>query len=478
MYLKKIFLSIVILLNIQILLSQNYFEFTDSLTIRQSVNSVIETETEKYVVAVRRSIEINQDYFTELIKLNQFGEVENQLILADDSLNILISDLFDFNGFFIGITGVNNKSNDKSYLRFYRISDDLDLLEEKTVFLSDLKVSNVKIRITEQGEYLVVGNLDGLSIPFTAHLDGDGNLLKKNIEHDFLNLVSDIMEDPFTNGYIVYGNFRMYYLDSIFQDLYYEPYSPSNNYSVAQQGNMLRLSADKILLTGKYSELGNDFERDQYIGITDNNFNELIYTRIGKPDTIDFPAFFNSVDFIDPNSIFYGGVSNIQIIGGDPIVQEDIYYNLSKLDSNLNIIWTRYFGGQYNDTMFGITATSDGGCIMFGWRYNGNTESRWDAYVLKVNAEGELTFTTEIPLSNSFKLYPNPTKGILNIENTNSTSEQLSFLLTDVSGRTVLEKSFGESETIDISHLGSGLYFYSLKNKQGVIRYNGKVVRE
>src|SRR5690606_27061863 len=69
------------------------------------------------------------------------------------------------------------------------------------------------------------------------------------------------------------------------------------------------------------------------------------------------------------------------------------------------------------------------------------------------------------PLANSFSVYPNPAKDVLNISNTIG-AELTSVTVTDLNGRTV--KQFNSSvEQINIADLNAGVYFVNINSTEG-----------
>ncbi|MCT8341026.1 immune inhibitor A [Flavobacteriaceae bacterium TK19130] len=79
---------------------------------------------------------------------------------------------------------------------------------------------------------------------------------------------------------------------------------------------------------------------------------------------------------------------------------------------------------------------------------------------LKINVVEESTLDASEVAENSFSLYPNPTKGILNI---NTQTSEYSMTIFNVQGQLVQEeKSLSGSNSIDVSNLASGLYLVRL----------------
>jgi len=62
-----------------------------------------------------------------------------------------------------------------------------------------------------------------------------------------------------------------------------------------------------------------------------------------------------------------------------------------KLDSNENLVWGKTFGGGLDDKAYSIQQTTDGGYIVAGYTWSFGTGSD-DAYVLKLNSDGSLAW--------------------------------------------------------------------------------------
>ncbi len=127
-------------------------------------------------------------------------------------------------------------------------------------------------------------------------------------------------------------------------------------------------------------------------------------------DTVDYGGADQSMDFIDANNIFVAGTSNIDLTYGY-YSSAPAWYNLSNLDSSLNIRWTKYYFGDACYVLRNVTATSDGGVILSGTRYDyNNPGNKLDICILKVDQDGLYTGLEEKPLVKAHDaiLYPNP----------------------------------------------------------------------
>jgi len=123
-------------------------------------------------------------------------------------------------------------------------------------------------------------------------------------------------------------------------------------------------------------------------------------------------------------------------------------------------IWTRQFGGVYDDQVSEMHITNDGGLIMCG-----STRSfglgGLDIYVIKTNQDGLITNTNNIdyPLSR-IKIYPNPSRNIFTIK---TEKEIVSFKIFNMQGDLMKQNDDGlKNESglqIDLSSFAPGVYY-------------------
>lgn len=66
------------------------------------------------------------------------------------------------------------------------------------------------------------------------------------------------------------------------------------------------------------------------------------------------------------------------------------------------------------------------------------------------------------------KLFPNPFENVLNIETSKNTKTEI--LIYDLSSKLVISKSFTHSVQIDTHNLPAGIYFYEIKNDEGILK--------
>lgn len=73
-------------------------------------------------------------------------------------------------------------------------------------------------------------------------------------------------------------------------------------------------------------------------------------------------------------------------------------------------------------------------------------------------------------------IFPNPVDDVLNIR-MNQFGEETSLRILDASGRLVLEENLKDAlNTIDLSKLSAGVYFYNLRNN--LTNMSGRIVKK
>jgi len=128
-------------------------------------------------------------------------------------------------------------------------------------------------------------------------------------------------------------------------------------------------------------------------------------------------------------------------------------------------VWT-----QYSYTVTGLTAATD---VKFAFRYfvtdAGTNGANSDIIGIDTFSVDRALASTESFFKNNLSIYPNPTKGILNINSdTNVTINNA--VLTDLNGRIIKSVNLTgvNNPTIDITDVNTGIYFIKVTTDQGV----------
>jgi hypothetical protein len=233
------------------------------------------------------------------------------------------------------------------------------------------------------------------------------------------------------------------------------------------------------LLTGKKTMYNSSPQDDQLaIMIMDTSDVMIDIKYFGAPDTLDYPSFFENLSFTDTNNIFYCGTKNMVYTNFPPVPS---WFIVNNLKSNLELNWQKFYGGDAYYQMWTMIATSDGGCLMAGTRYDYLTQNNErDIFIIKVDSNGLVTGVNDepplIPVHDAI-LYPNPAGEQITVDFSQLyTSATLQ--LMDISGKTIfISQLTSNRQTIDISALPAGTYLYRIFNPKG-LEETGKLVVE
>ncbi len=329
-------------------------------------------------------------------------------------------------------------------------------------------------RIKDRIIYVVQGRDTLLNAPFQTQqdkifvLDTHGNFLFEKVLIDSLaHKFTDITTTNDGENFIVRlsGYFRMYNDSFNNTKLALEPmdYYPGFN-------GLDKYDADKFTMGfikgGNPSVLYSD---SFCVDLRDTNFNLLKQRCIPRHAVLNnYPFNYNGFD-----TRWYDGTNKDNIYIGNNWGSGgagNSYFSLSNLDSNLNIRWSKVFGGDYPYQIEQYTSTSDGGCFMMGIRVLGNTQqSTIEPVVFKVSQAGAITSITSLAPSAQafFSSYPNPTTGFYSIKNSSHTPYELLVLSAD--GKVILNKKNIQATQyeIDLSAVVNGIYFYKIFTQDG-----------
>ena len=136
---------------------------------------------------------------------------------------------------------------------------------------------------------------------------------------------------------------------------------------------------------------------------------------------------------------------------------------LIKLNTDGDTLWTHCFGGSSRDEIQDMQPVDDGLVITgYSGSNDGDVQSEryesWDYWMVRLLMPDEFDF---IPINTSLKrVYPNPTTGILFIQDESMTSLQI----LDLTGRVLLQS---KEKEINLETYTAGLYIVKLFEKTG-----------
>ena len=199
----------------------------------------------------------------------------------------------------------------------------------------------------------------------------------------------------------------------------------------------------------------------------DSSYNLIQSADLTHPDTSMNPGWAENLDINHNGEICVTG-SFDNALGQFPSYYCWMY--VAKLDSDLNLISERYFGGDASYDVYSIVATGDGGIAIGGYRYDylTNGENEGDAFVLKTDAGLWVgnPQNTIIPVHSAL-VYPNPGSDMLNIR---TTLKDAVFKLYGLHGNLILERDINQLiTTINTAGLPPGAYYWIINQNKSMV---------
>jgi hypothetical protein len=240
----------------------------------------------------------------------------------------------------------------------------------------------------------------------------------------------------------------------------------------------MNYSNDTYLSCGTYWKLLKSLDQTYYIRVQkmDEDFNIENYTDLTypDPDKPTYAAWYQSVDYIDPDKIFVGGIEDKHstIWNSNPS-----WVYLACLNSNLEIIHEEYYGGDALYETYYVKATPDGGVILTGSVYDDSIQDHErDGFLMKFDST--LFVGTDEPgqnlLSAKTVIFPNPGNDYITAKTSLPVME---FDLYNSLGDNILSlEQPGLEFSIPTVYLSQGIYFWLIKYKDSRIE-TGKWIK-
>jgi len=382
---------------------------------------------------------------------------------------------------------------------------------------------------TNQGYILV--NSNSPTITFTK-TDLNGNTIwQTNYSQGIWANHGEYIEQVEDGGYIVAGNFQsvtgsgmlLLKLDSLGNKLWQKTFTEPTSASFCF-GFSVQQTIDKGYIIAGYTYIDyydSTQHKDVFIVKTDSSGNQQWRRYFGG--TMDDLGSFVKQD--NQGNYLIAATTNSYSNG----TESDMY--LIKLDSIGDSLWTRTYGGNFEETATGLWPTNDGGCILVGQSnsfsngdYNGyivktdeNGDTLWiknyggigietinsvqqtadngyviagytnsigagdfDMFLLKTDSLGNYTLNTGInETTNSIlklDVYPNPNKGIFSIQSQLKISK---IEIINLVGKTIYLAVINDNKVnIDLRKEAKGVYFYQIYIEENKIVQSGKIVLE
>jgi hypothetical protein len=472
-------LAIMFLLLYHISFSQNTFEYRLNDSTDNIATCVLETTSGQFILNSCK-MDGQGPSKVQLLKLDPYGTLIDTKIFdyqgkmcGFDQVLQLDSNLFLLTGFIV--------DGDTVKLWFWKMDSLFNEIQSRMIRLGNFNYSNARIKRDSEGNILCFGLINDAPYHHYAFIyklseNGDSLRFKVFTSHDAIGQF-DLLEKPWNQGYIyVVCGFGaggdILDLDTLFEIQTRHPV-PNDILNFTDLG---RVSPKTFFQTGEKINWSTG-KRKIGVQILDTNYAVIHVQFLGESDTTDYwPGLRKNLDFVDLNTTYIGGTYNF---GMAEFAMVDSWYYLTRVDTTLNIQWEKFYGGDANYTLYGITATRDEGCLMFGTFYNNNPDVlKRDIYVVKVNKDGVLVSTDGNPskLVKEAILFPNP-GGEYFIALLGAQHPSATLRLYDMRGAVVLYREIRQQQTkIDLPGLAKGIYPYTFE-RDGRVIGSGKWIR-
>ena len=456
--------------------SQNSFNVTlkDS-TYDNMVHCAIETKSGHFIIASARILQLG-NFVANILKIDAYGNLLKQQILSFNGNIGALSGIIQIsdNRFVLsGGTFTGNSGN----LWLCTIDSSLNVVHQKSCRIGSYSIFNAKIKLDYQNNILVFGQVDssGFSYSFLYKLTSTLDSISCKIYNEDYSNFQDLIERSDHQGYYFMvlgfgiGSAKILALDPNFN---IEKITELTD-EIANLGTIRLIDPTHYIVCAL--RIG-PIVKEIGVQMYDTLYHLVHYGYYGKVDTNEWPAMVKSIDFTDTSSIFIGGTSYMYDYEFVPI---DNWYRMNNIDTAFNLKWEKFYGGDGYYTLYGILATHDGGCLMYGtiWDYHHISDYVRYLKLIKVSKDGLLSDKNGEPgkLAKDVILYPNPGSDRIIIR---SALRNLTVTFFDVMGNAVLSEPVQSStESIDVSGLSPGIYFYRISSGEKVVD-TGKWIKE
>jgi len=238
---------------------------------------------------------------------------------------------------------------------------------------------------------------------------------------------------------------------------------------------------DTSFLLSGYNSWDVGLDNEHYLAVYMVDTSAVFHQELvlNKEDTTDYSAWSNSMAYANDSTIYIGG---FQIYMGfwitDPTIVE-----LYVIDKDMNLLGYKELGGDANYELWGVIATDDDGCLLYGTRYDNPDIPQRDVHIWKVLRK-DIDITTRITkiaeASPKVKMYPNPVMDELSIHLPFGNSQaNVVVSISTLEGKTIFNKKItgqGNMVSLNVRNLQNGLYVLNVTDNQTLF-YSEKIIK-
>ncbi len=479
--------------------SQSDFEITfNSEAHDEYCSRIVSSSTgNSFFILWKGNVLENYIYETDLYKVNSSGDTLMFEIIKQDTILQFEQILLDcYDDIIIAGNGWCKDESGGLYNKFQwfaKISQDLNLVWEKTYH-----IQNIEVNIHYSGFF----ELSNSEYIYLSSFQSDTNfyshfmyLFKFSFNGD--SIYYKLYDDNLSARYNISITYNQ---DS--SDLYFHTYRADNPYKCPIKVLKVNSAFDTIntmyypvtsfscpfttklnkngylYSSGKYSDYTDLLDPNRYMRIikfdSELSVEAFIDLTYPDPDKKTIPAWNSSIDFHYSDHIFVGCMYNNP---GSIFSSEPSYIYLACLDENLNLKHEQYIGGDISYHLHSVSATSDGGVIISGSKYDYQTqENERDGYIMKFDSVVFVGLSPSSVFDNNdqISVYPNPCNDFFTLRNE---EESGAFQLYNSVGKEVLYKKIDASnQQINISMLNCGIYIWIFRTENSTL-FHGKIIK-
>jgi len=470
--------KILLLLFVLFLYSDTFSQYFDITYSTQESSQTFDIKTDKFgnFIVLGRYIEASTSKKKPFIyKINSDGElVDSVRFFQSVNNDFKVGSINIFDNYYIFVvfrgqedhsgTGPNNKS-----LVFIKTNTSLDIIDSTSYnFLDGNLPFFYRTKVDNDFNLITVGSYDLISAhrgAFIIKMSLGGVLLNNSIfppDNDGLHIFSDFLVD--TNYYYVFtNNYQTIRLLSFDYNLNIVDTNRVSNMVWAEDASYGILDGDNYYATTNQSSNPAAVYTIAKSSIEGNVSDSLMF---GVADSCNHNAFMKPFCKVGGYLYYFG------------VPYKDCYWpnyypsklHLIKMDTNMNIIWQKFYHG--NEFIFptSIIQTNDGGLLlMSSLSTTPNFPMNLNVHLMKIDIDGNtVDISTNMHNELAYSVYPNPAKDKLNISLLSENSNIAELRIYDVQGRQVLQKTINAKESeIDVSSFSDGLYIIKVTSNTG-----------
>jgi len=433
-----------------------------------------------------------------LYKITDYGDTLCWNFQKPDTILYFLALLYDKTGNLViggdawSLDTAGNKNS--KFQWFCKLTTDFEIIWEKEYRIQTTGLFNQNQSILvdlPNNQYLYANSI----IPDTSYtnytylfkLDSNGDSIlffhnNDELKHSSLTSIT-LSSDSSSIGLHLFGgysppdysNCKYFEYDTLFQLIQNQWYT---NPDYGEPYSTMNYSESGFISCGTYWPYERGSYPERFIRVMKMNedltLSDYIDLTYPDPEKPTYAAWKQSIDFINPERIFVGGMEDK---GSTLWNTNPSWIYLACLNNDLDLIYEEYIGGDALYATFYIKATYDGGVILTGSIYNDSIQDyERDGFLMKFDSNFFVS-TPELGsrnCCNSINLFPNPGHELLTVSTSNLALE---FELYNSIGNKLITIPMPDHVfTIETTSLPSGIYFWVVKFSNSIFS-SGKWIK-